>query len=68
MPKVFQGLFPRIVVIGQSRALTLPKLCVMVLDHMFQEYNLGAKVRYSRGQWTTAGTAIVHPLSLLRSQ
>ena len=30
-------------VMGQSRTLTLPnKPCVMVLDHMFQDHNLGA--------------------------
>ena len=25
-----------------NRALTLPKLCVMVLDHMIQDHNIGA--------------------------
>ena len=30
-------------VMGQSRALTLPKLCIMVLDHMIQDHNFRGK-------------------------
>ena len=33
--------------IGQSRSLTLPKLCVMFLDHMFQNHNLGVRIHRS---------------------